>query len=275
MTNIIEIDKPNLCFVGDIHGAFKSLQSLLKHTGFKDTAFIICGDIGFGFNKPQYYTDIFNKLTKGVSKVNCEFLFVRGNHDSKSYFDKRKINRKCFKTIPDYSVIKTPTHDILCIGGGISIDRNYRKNLFESNVYDTSLYRSCSLEEAEKITPQLYWPDESCYYDEKALNELKLNGINIDIVCTHTCPSFAKPIGKSNITYWLEQDDKLEEDIDKERKVMDDIYNKLKNDGHEMKYWIYGHYHYHNMEIINDTKFIMLDMYRNGFYDICDIPIEE
>ena len=131
------------------------------------------------------------------------------------------------------------------------------------------------MEEAEKITPQLYWPDESCYYDEKALNELKLNGINIDIVCTHTCPSFAKPIGKSNITYWLEQDDKLEEDIDKERKVMDDIYNKLKNDGHEMKYWIYGHYHYHNMEIINDTKFIMLDMYRNGFYDICDIPIEE
>ena len=53
LTNIFEIDKPNICFVGDIHGEFNSLQGLMKRTGFRDTAYIICGDCGFGFHKKQ------------------------------------------------------------------------------------------------------------------------------------------------------------------------------------------------------------------------------
>ncbi len=51
LVNIFKTDKPNVCFIGDIHGEFKSLQGLMKYTGFKDTLYIICGDCGFGFNK--------------------------------------------------------------------------------------------------------------------------------------------------------------------------------------------------------------------------------
>ena len=153
----------------------------------------------------------------------------------------------------------------------ISIDRLYRQSVLKENVLNYSLHHGCSLTEAEKMCPQVYWKEESCYYDEEKLSQLKLNDINIDIVCTHTCPSFVKPFGKENIKYWLENDMSLNEDIDNERKVMDNIYNKLKDDGHTIGSWFYGHFHYHNTQFVDNTKFIMLDMYRNGNYDVYDV----
>lgn len=269
--NIFKIDKPKICFIGDIHGDFKSLQGLMKKTGFRDTAYIVCGDVGFGFNKKEYYSQMFNKLTKTASKLNCEFIFIRGNHDDKTYFDKQLIHRKCFKTIPDYSVIQTPTNNILCIGGAISIDRMNRMVIRKQNILKTLCYKKCSESEAEKIVPKIYWEDEPCYYDEEKLSQLKLNNINIDIVCTHTCPSFVKPFGKENISHWLEIDNKLNEDIDNERNVMDSVYNKLKADGHTFDKWFYGHFHYHNVQIVDNVMFVMLDMCRSGNCDIYDV----
>ena len=269
--NIYNVDKPYVCFIGDIHGEFKSLQSMMKKLGFKDTAYIVCGDIGLGFNKKEYYSQIFNKLTRTASKMNCEFIFIRGNHDDKRFFDKRLINRKCFKTIPDYSVIQTPSYNILCVGGAISVDRTYRQSVLKENALKYSFHHACSVTEAEKLCQQVYWEDEPCYYDEEKLSQLKLNNINIDIVCTHTCPSFVKPYGKNNIEYWLERDVKLNEDIDNERGVMDKIYNKLKEDGHNLSAWFYGHFHFHNVQFVDNTKFVMLDMYRNGNYDVYDV----
>ena len=156
LVNIFNIDKPNICFVGDIHGEFNSLQGLMKKTNFKDTAYIVCGDIGFGFCKKEYYSNIFNKLTRTASKLNCEFIFIRGNHDSKEFFDKRLINRKCFKTIPDYSVLQTPSYNILCIGGAISIDRTYRQMVLKENALKYSIHHGCSANEAEKLCKQVY-----------------------------------------------------------------------------------------------------------------------
>lgn len=271
LINIFDVDKPNVCFIGDIHGEFNGLQGLMKKLQFRDTLYICVGDCGFGFEKSTYYTQIFNKLSRTASSMNCEFVFIRGNHDSKYYFDKQKINRKCFKTIPDYSVIKTPIYNILCIGGATSIDRSYRINIQETNAIKYAKYHNCSLNEAKKICKQCYWDNEQCYYDEEKLSQLKLNNINIDIVCTHTCPSFAKPIGKDNIQYWLNVDKLLDNDINNEREVMDKVFNKLKKDNHPLSFWFYGHFHYHNTEFIEGTKFVMLDMCRNGNYDIYDV----
>jgi hypothetical protein len=52
---------------------------------------------------------------------------------------------------------------------------------------------------------------------------------------------------------------------------MDDVYNKLKTDGHPLEKWFYGHYHYHNQEYIDGVQFVMLDMWRNGNFDIFDL----
>lgn len=269
--DIVKIDKPNLCFVGDIHGEFNCLQGLMKKTNFKDTAYIICGDCGFGFNKKQYYTTVFNKLSRSASKLNCEFIFCRGNHDDRTYFDKHMINRKCFKTVSDYTVIQTPNHNVLCVGGAISIDRTYRETIFKQNVLKYAMYHGCSVKEAESLCPKVYWENETCYYDEEKLSQLKLNHVEIDIVCTHTCPSFAKPIGKSKIESWLAVDTALEQDLNDERQVMNKIYYKLKTDNHPLTKWFYGHYHFHNSEYIDNVQFVMLDMCRYGNCDIYDV----
>ena len=269
--NIIETYRPGVCFVGDIHGEFNSIQGLMKRTEFTDTTWIINGDCGFGFEKEQHYKNIFNKLTKTASQFNNECLFIRGNHDDPQYFDGKKINRKYFKAIPDYTVLKTPTHNILCIGGAISIDRTNRMVALKQNALKYALYHHCTPAEAEKLCQQCYWSNEAPAYNEEALNELKTNGIQIDIVATHTCPSFSKPINKDGIQYWLQNDPALKADIDAERKVMDDVYNKLKTDGHPLDKWFYGHYHYHNQEYIDGVQFVMLDMWRNGNFDIYDL----
>lgn len=269
--NIIETYRPGVCFFGDTHGELNSYQGLMKRTEFTDTTYIALGDIGIGFEKPQHYINIFNKLTKTASQFNCEFLLLRGNHDDPQYFDGKKINRKYFKVIPDYTVVKTPTHNILCIGGATSIDRTNRMVALRQNALKYALYHHCTPIEAEKLCQQCYWSDEAPVYNEEALNELKEKGIQIDIVATHTCPSFAKPINKNGIQYWLQYDPTLETDIDAERKVMDDIYNKLKTDGHPLDKWFYGHYHYHNQEYIDGVQFVMLDMWRNGNFDIFDL----
>ena len=52
---------------------------------------------------------------------------------------------------------------------------------------------------------------------------------------------------------------------------MDMVYNKLKADGHTFDKWFYGHFHFHNVQYVDNTKFVMLDMYRNGNYDIYDV----
>jgi hypothetical protein len=66
-------------------------------------------------------------------------------------------------------------------------------------------------------------------------------------------------------------DKDLETDIDNERHIMDNVYKKLKEDGHSLKNWFYGHFHFHSTEYIDGTKFVMLDMFRNGNYDFYDV----
>jgi hypothetical protein len=139
----------------------------------------------------------------------------------------------------------------------------------------TKKYTLCthpvSEEEAVRKAKKCYWMDEPPVYDENALNELKENGIEIDIVATHTCPSFAQPLHKKGLENWMKYDPMLENDLNYERLVMDNVYNKLIEDGHPLQKWIYGHFHYHNSEFIGDVNFVMLDMSRNGKMDVLQI----
>lgn len=269
--NLFKAKRNNVCFIGDIHGEFNALQGLMKHTEFEDTEYIVCGDCGFGFNKSQYYNNVINKLNKTASKYNCEFLFVRGNHDDKSYFDERKINKELFKTLPDYTVVQTEMHNILCVGGGVSIDRTRRIVNTRERALKYLIHHMCSIDTAMDRVSKEYWEDEMPVYDEIALDGIKSQGIEIDIVCSHTCPTFVVSAIKDGIREWIDADSRLENDIINERETMDKVYEKLKNDGHQLKKWFYGHFHYHNSEFINGTHFVMLDMFRNGRFDIYDL----
>ena len=114
---------------GDIHGDFNLLvNKLCVQYEMKDTVLIVAGDCGFGFEQKGYYENIVRRNSKRMNAANNWIVFVRGNHDNPAYFDGKTFNHKRFVAVPDYSVLQACGHTILCIGGAISIDRQYRKD---------------------------------------------------------------------------------------------------------------------------------------------------
>lgn len=234
--NLIKIDDTKyhkVCAIGDVHGNFRGLSYQIQSFLFENTVFIVCGDCGLGFHKYQAYEDEFNKLSYNLKEHNNLILFVRGNHDDPSYFSEEKIQMECFRTIKDYSIVQYKDKNILCVGGGISIDRKWRiqrdivKNIHKTDKKDYQLS---------------YWEDEQIVYNENALQELIDSRIKIDTVITHSCPSVVPPFNKDNIAEWLKIDTELEKDINEERNILDRILDVLERH-FRIKDWYYGHFH--------------------------------
>lgn len=281
MINVLKFNVETSFFIGDIHGEFKGLKSCIKKYDLKNCLLFCCGDIGFGFEKLQHYKDLIPKLNKLCKSNNVYVIFIRGNHDDPSYFDNTTINYSNIKAVSDYTIVQVfdindkekynPLHSVLCIGGATSIDRTYRIGVMNKNIKDYIRYHQCTLDEAKKNIKKLYWENEHPILNKPLLDDIKNANIKIDVVCTHTCPSNAQPISKDGILYWCLQDNNLEEDLNIERCIMDQIKVNLLDDGHLLTHWIYGHYHYRNYEVIDDIKYVMLDMMRNGNYDYYEL----
>ena len=255
----------NVYVVGDLHGEFQLLKYKIRENKITDAFIIVAGDCGFGFEKPEYYRQVYNKMLKVLSKQNVTILFVRGNHDDPEYFNgKFIINYKYFKTIPDYSILtfgNENTHNILCVGGAISIDRRYRKN--EESKYTNG--------------KRFYWENEQPVYLPEVLDKINEDGIKIETVITHSSPTFAPLTNKGSTENFIIFDNTLENDINNERLVITQIYEHIvKKDKHNVKNWFYGHFHQHSlMYSDDDVKFVMLDMFRtrNNCWDIYEIRI--
>jgi len=250
--NIYEYNKAKgIVVVGDIHGNFEALVYKCSiQCSMTDTLIIVAGDCGFGFQRPNYYEDMYKKVSNRLSKANNWLVFVRGNHDNPAYFDGKQVNYNRWKAVPDYSVLKACGHTILCIGGAISVDRSWRRLEY--------LGRTVIEGEDERLLPEVYWPNEAPVYDEA-----KLAAINevcaVDAVVSHTAPSFCEKLSRAEIQNWLVKDEDLLEDIKAERKVMDNIQAYLYAHNHPLDYWFYGHFHESWHSEIDNVKYNMLD----------------
>jgi hypothetical protein len=109
-----------------------------------------------------------------------------------------------------------------------------------------------------KLTPYVYWPDEAPVYDEAKLDAIDRQSA-IDVVITHTAPSFCELTSHHFIQEWLDKDKELLVDIKNERKVMDDIYAYLYAHSQPLQYWYYGHFHESWHGEIEEVKYNMLD----------------
>lgn len=263
------IETENIYFAGDLHGEFHAISYTINKYNLQSCAIIICGDIGIGFEKEEYYNQIFNKLTKTLTKRNIHLFLFRGNHDDKNYFDgEHFLNFQYIHIMPDYSVITSNSRNILCIGGATSIDRRWRKETMKLYEIDYMKHHSCNWAEAEEKSKKLYWENEPILFNINELKKLSTNNINIDTICTHTAPSFCFPVTKNNLQNWLLSDPSLNGDLKEERKICDTILNFLNENNHSIQNWYYGHFHYHNVEIIDDIKYTLLDMVRNNKIDL-------
>ena len=230
---------------GDIHGEFNAMiYKLCIQYQITDTLLIVAGDCGFGFDKPGYYDIIFNRNSSRLNKANNWVVMVRGNHDDPSYFNGERISQKRFLTVPDYSIIQACGHNILCVGGAVSIDRCYRKNR------DSRCLRSDIAS---------YWTDEMPVYDEEALNDISKE-LKIDTVITHTAPSFCELISKDGLKEWAAKDPDIPSDCAKEREIIDQLLTYLKSAGHPISRWYYGHFHQSWSSEIDGILFSMLDI---------------
>lgn len=276
--NVLKYNVESCYFIGDIHGEFDSLKSCIKRYELTNCVLFCCGDIGLGFEKPQHYKNIFPKINRLCKEKNVNIIFIRGNHDDPTYFNNKAINYSHIKAVSDYSVVQTfnindefqtvSIHSVLCVGGATSIDRTYRQRVMNNSITSYILHHpNSSVEEARNNIPKGYWKDEQPVFNESILEEIKESNIKIDIVCTHTCPSNCQPVTKYGIESWFIDDPQLKEDITRERAIIDQIRNKIITDNHPLRLWVYGHYHYRNNEVIDNVKYIMLDMIRMGNWD--------
>ena len=242
MVKIVKIENTQfVAFSGDIHEEFKTIVNKLNQ--FTDAVLIVCGDIGMGFNKNDYYLDLFRHLNLKLSKRNNYLVMFRGNHDDPDCFNGSFKKHKHIHLIPDYTVVSTEQTNTLCIGGAVSIDR------LDRIVYE------------HKNRKKVYWGDaELPYFDEEKLDEIGKSYVdNIRIVATHTCPSFAYPTTKQNVGAWLNIDKELNQTLDKERAIMDEIFFKLKATQKNITDWYYGHFHEHKIEVHDGITFRLCD----------------
>lgn len=278
--HIIGEDKP-LFVLGDLHGYIDILKRNIIQYNISDCSIVVAGDIGIGFLSRQYHINEYQNLNDFVKKYNITLYLVRGNHDDPKYFNRNIDENDDFmlshvKVVPDYTVLTVNNKNILLIGGAVSIDREYRKKTDNRTINELKpFYQNHTLEQIKEFVLPSYWADEMPYLDTEALDKLTADGLMISHIITHTCPSFAYPTTKDGIKYWLQFDSKLNFDIDKERAIMDNIYQYLLDKGHQIEEWVYGHYHNHNQEIINNVKLTLLYNIDRTFdlHEICRTDI--
>jgi predicted phosphodiesterase len=230
----IDSSKP-IVFLGDHHGNWNEILYLINSKKISDCNLISVGDLGIGFNyTKEYEYRACEKLSEIFKGKNINFYGIRGNHDGPHFFNSwegdKTINLENFELIEDYSVYQYQDKKIQFVGGAISIDRTGRQ------------------------LGVSYWENEGVIWSKERCQK-------VDILVTHTAPSFCFPQTFSEIVYgWAGEDADLISDLTDERAVVDEIFKICKPSFH-----IYGHFHSSWSEEINGCRHRLLDI--NEFFE--------
>jgi len=218
-------NKP-LLFLGDHHGDWNFVFDIIIYKKI-DNCYIFCvGDGGEGFISKEKQLRQFELLNNRFKKYNIEYLSIRGNHSDPSYFrGEDRVSLSNFELIEDYTIAEYGDKKIQFIGGATSIDRTAR---------------------SEGIS---YWEGEVLNFERDKCQE-------VDILVTHTAPSWCFPQQFNEMVYgWAREDAFLIEDLTDERAIMDEICKLCKPRLH-----LYGHFHSSWTERVNGCIHRLLDI---------------
>jgi hypothetical protein len=221
-----KLENKPMFFMGDNHGDYERMFSLIKRGNIENSYFIHLGDGGEGFSDTNKQMRQFVYLNDFFKNRNINYMSIRGNHSDPFYFTgDSRIMLSNFELIEDYTVMEYNNKLIQFIGGAISIDR------------------------VERIEGKSYWAEELVRLDREQCQK-------VDVLVTHTAPSHCYPQKFNSMVYnWSLRDAYLLEDLTNERKIMDEIYKICQPSLH-----LYGHFHYHWTENINGCEHRLLDI---------------
>lgn len=221
-----KLENKPMYFMGDNHGEYQHMIDLIKKFEIKDCYFVHVGDGGEGFLETTKQLRQFSYLNEFFQAHNIHYMSIRGNHSDPFYFNgESKITLSNFDLIEDYTVVEYNGKLIQFIGGAISIDRSNR------------------------VEGKSYWVDEPVALDREKCQK-------VDVLVTHTAPSWCFPQKFNNIVYnWSLRDAYLLEDLTNERAVLDEIFKICQPSFH-----LYGHFHSHWSEEIDGCKHRLLDI---------------
>lgn len=222
----LDPEKP-LFVLGDNHGAWSPIFDILDLNKIRDCYIISVGDLGIGFKyKKEFELKSSENLNKLFKQRNINFYGIRGNHDNPYFFNgKERIAFENFELLSDYSVAEYGNKKIQFIGGAVSIDRTGRK------------------------IGVSYWENEAVNFNRSLCQE-------VDILITHTSPSYCFPQQFNEMVYgWAKEDAYLIEDLLDERSVMDEIFKICQPKQH-----FYGHFHSSWNEKVNQCRHKLLDI---------------
>jgi len=226
--NLEHLDAKALYFVGDIHGEFQTFRHLIKQHDIVDAIIVLCGDIGMGFYKPGYYVTEIGEVCNTLVHRHIHVVALRGNHDDPKYFTNHleQICPQLYHDYPnwifaeDYDLILTKFGNILCIGGGVSVDRTNRLKNFNQGYW-----------EGENVKP----------LSKRVFDRLKLFDINI--VASHDAPTFTLPFTVGQVVLdWQKYDKYVRMDCEDERLLLQDTFELIKENW-SISDWYYGHFH--------------------------------
>lgn len=269
--------------LGDLHGDIDALKREIKNRVLSKCNLIIAGDIGLGFLPRNVHLIEYRELNNFLKKSDLYLYVFRGNHDDPSYFNREiqeddEFLMSNIKVLPDYSVLTLRDKNILVVGGAISIDRLFRKGRDKQAIKTwLEFYPKCTEEDARKILQPLYWENENVFLNTDVIDKISEDNIQITHVITHTCPKFAFPTDKKGVIGWMKTDDKLSDDLDKERTVLSALFDYLCDKNHPLESWTYGHFHAHHQELINNILFTTLFETDRRFdaFEICRKPNDD
>ena len=235
-------DDLNIGVIGDIHGDFKVIMNKIKQYQMENIVLFQVGDFGVGFNyndprEPIKEHKRLCMLNTSLKKKNIYLNIIRGNHDNPLFFD-GEHNFSNIIFMKDYDIVKIANITLIGIGGATSIDR-------KENFIFKHKGRRVNID---------WWESEKFVYDPLKLNK------KVDIVLTHTCPSFAYPyFHDEKLKTWFDTDKTLKTELIEERNLLTKVYDKLVELG-SIKNWFYGHYHQSKFYDYDNTKFHLLDI---------------
>lgn len=221
-----------LYVTGDTHGLIdfdKIIKFIQSHNITKNDYLFILGDAGIFWKENDHILEHYDELDVTIIFIdgNHENYTLLNNHEIVEFFGAKvhKITDHIFHILRG-EILEIEGNTILCIGGGTSIDKKYRK---------------------PNIT---WWPQENISDEDidNAIKNLKRYDNKVDYVFTHTSPSV---IHRDVFQFW-----------DDENVFQLDKINMIVN----CKHWYFGHYHidrvfndmyqcfYQNIELIPEGE---------------------